>query len=207
MSSPVYLNPAAEKWTYVAPSGSPLVEEFHRSLPDYNETRIVSLDEAARSLGLGRVILKDESNRFGLPAFKIVGASWAVFKTVAAKTGLDANTSLGVLGKVASEKRLKLVTCTEGNWGRAVARMGKYLGIPVKIFVPKNMVEATQMNIRSEGAEVIAVQGNYDASIAAAREESESTGGLLVMDVSWDGYEEIPQVSISGSPYPWAYFS
>lgn len=189
----MFHNSSAASWRYHGPAANPAVESFHQSLPDYGVTPLVSLPDQAKDLGLGRVLLKDESSRLGLPAFKILGASWASFKAVAAKCGLSLTVSLEELGAVAREKQLKLVTATEGNWGRAVARMAKYLQITAVIFVPDFMDRATQQKIESEGAKVVVVDGDYDLSIAKAREEAE-TGGLLVMDISWDGYEEIPEV-------------
>jgi diaminopropionate ammonia-lyase len=156
------------------------------------------LPDLAKQLGLGHVLLKDESNRLGLPAFKILGASWAVYKAVAAQCGLPLNSSLKEVGVAAKTSGIRLVTCTEGNWGRAVSRMAKYLDLTAIIFVPDFMDQATQRKIESEGAEVVVVDGDYDFSIKAAREEADK-GGLLVMDVSWEGYETIPEVLLHGS--------
>jgi diaminopropionate ammonia-lyase len=143
--------------------------------------------------GLGHVLLKDESNRLGLPAFKILGASWAIHKVVAAKCDLPLSASLQELGDAARKANIELVTCTEGNWRRAVARMANYLQIKAVVFVPDFMDEATQKKIEGDGAKVIVVDGDYDHSIAKAREEADK-GGMLVMDVSWKGYEEILEV-------------
>ena len=109
------------------------------------------LTDLAKELGLGHVFLKDESERLGLPAFKILGASWAIYKAVSAKCGLPLTCSLDALSSAASKAGIKLVTCTEGNWGRAVARMAKYLQITAVIFVPDFMDQATQKKIESEG--------------------------------------------------------
>ena len=99
------------------------------------------------------------------------------------------------LGAAARKEGVELVTCTEGNWGRAVARMAKYLGVKAVIFVPDFMDEATAGKIRSEGATVVVVDGDYDFSIEKAKVEAgKGKGGMLVMDVSWEGYEEIPEV-------------
>jgi diaminopropionate ammonia-lyase len=152
----------------------------------------------ADELGLGHVLLKDESDRFGLPSFKILGASWGVFRAVAEKLDIPIAKheplSLEALGSAARTHSVTLVTCTEGNWGRAVARMAKYLTIPAKIFVPSFMPLTTRQIIRNEGAEVVVVDGNYDDSVAVARREAEKDGALLVMDFGWDGYEVIPEV-------------
>ncbi|KAF2807639.1 tryptophan synthase beta subunit-like PLP-dependent enzyme [Mytilinidion resinicola] len=177
---------------------NPAVSPFHRRLPGYNSTRLVPLPDVAKELGLGHVALKDESDRFGLPAFKILGASWAIHRAIAAQLAFDLSTSIETMSTAAKEAGIKLVTCSEGNWGRAVARMANYLGIPATIFVPKFMDLATRGKIGSEGATVEVVQGNYDDSIVAAREAAEKQGQLLVMDTSWEGYEEIPQWVVEG---------
>lgn len=196
MGKVIQLNPSASQWTCAPPPQSS-VEGFHRSLADYNETHLHSLPDLASSLGISHLLLKDESNRFGLPAFKIVGASWAVYKAVCQKVNLAPTVSLEEVGKAAREQNVKLVTCTEGNWGRAVARMGKLMGVKVRIYVPWFMTEGTQAKIRSEGAEVLVVEGgNYDDTISASRKDSEVEGALLVMDTSWEGYEEIPEVCL-----------
>ncbi|KAH7410329.1 tryptophan synthase beta subunit-like PLP-dependent enzyme [Phaeosphaeria sp. MPI-PUGE-AT-0046c] len=193
----MYRNPSASSWSYTGHKLNPQVRPFHRSLPDYCVTPLIPLPSLAQQLGLRHVLLKDESHRLGLPAFKILGASWAVFKAIAEQCDLPLTSGLDDIGKAAREKGIRLVTCTEGNWGRAVSRMAKYLGLTAIIFVPDFMDEATQEKIRGEGAEVVVVDGDYDFSIQMAREEAES-GGLLVMDVSWEGYEMIPQWVVEG---------
>lgn len=189
----MFHNPSAASWRYTGSCADPAVEAFHRTLPDYAVTPLTPLPELAQQLGIGHVFLKDESKRLGLPAFKILGASWAIHKAVAAKCDLAVTASLDEMGAAARKAGIKLVTCTEGNWGRAVARMAKYLQVKAVIFVPEFMDEATQKKIEGEGAKVIVVDGDYDYSIAKAKEEADK-GGMLVMDVSWKGYEEIPEV-------------
>lgn len=191
----MFQNPAAATWRYIGPPASKVVEAFHRSLPGYAITPLVPLPDLAKELGVRHILLKDESNRLGLPAFKILGASWAVQKAIATKYNLPLTAALEEVGAVARKEGVTLVTCTEGNWGRAIARMGKYLGIKATVFVPDFMDRSTQQKIEGEGARVIVVDGDYDFSIAKAREEA-NNGGMLIMDVSWDGYDEIPEVSI-----------
>ena len=190
----MYFNPSAREFKITTKAADSLVETFHRALPDYNVTPLTNLPRLAQELGLGRVLVKDESHRFGLPAFKILGASWAIHKAVASKCGLSPTSSLEDLGTAAREANLALVTCTEGNWGRATARMARYLGIASTIYVPKFMDAATRVKIRNEGANVVVVNGDYDVSIQEARNDAKQEGKLLVMDVSWEGYEEIPEV-------------
>lgn len=194
----LYLNPSARQWTSSVAGNPVAVEAFHRRLPEFDETPLVSLPAVAAELGLASVLVKDESRRFGLPAFKILGAAWAVYRAVAARVKLPPTVPLDELGAAARAERIRLVTCTDGNWGRAVARMAKYLDIPARIFVPLNMDQPTRNNINSEGAEVCVVQGDYNASIKAATEEAEKSNHLLVMDTSWPGYEEIPTWVVEG---------
>lgn len=211
----VFLNPAGASAR--VEGGSPEVEkkvlDFHRKLPAYGETPLHSLPQLAEELQLGRVFVKDESNRFGLPSFKILGASWAIFRAVVEKLGLDLDAlpddSSGQastwqrLASEASDQGLSIVTCTEGNWGRAVAHMAKYFSMPVKIFVPSFMPDTTIARIRSEGPRTVVTRldGNYDDAVAAAREEADaSENAILVMDMGWDGYDKIPDVC--GKPTP-----
>lgn len=203
----VYLNHAAKNAIVPGPdlTSAPEVLSFHQKLPQYRETPLHSLPAVAQELNVSHVFVKDESNRFGLPSFKILGASWAVLKALAERTGIDYQSLINNqhdpaalwtrLESDASSHGLTVVTCTEGNWGRAVARMAKYVGMPAKIFVPCFMPQTTRDRVRSEGAEVVVVNGNYDDSVAAARTEAETNPkAILVMDMGWDGYEMVPQV-------------
>ncbi|KAF2201674.1 tryptophan synthase beta subunit-like PLP-dependent enzyme [Delitschia confertaspora ATCC 74209] len=194
----MFFNSSASTYTSPTTLPNPEVLQFHQRLPDYSITPLTPLPELAKQLGLGHVFVKDESSRLGLPAFKILGASWAIYKAIAQKCNLPLDSSLEALGLSAKQHNIKLVTCTEGNWGRATARMAKYLSIPAIVFVPSFMDSATQHKISSEGAKVVVVKGDYDDSIRAAREESERGNGLLVMDTSWPGYTEIPQWVVEG---------
>ncbi|KAK5165995.1 hypothetical protein LTR04_000869 [Oleoguttula sp. CCFEE 6159] len=191
-----YLNPAARSWVCQS-SVNPDVEQLHRQLPDYASTPLVPMNDLANELGIGRIYVKDESHRFGLPAFKILGAAWAVYRAVAAILGVPPTLSVGELGVAAMKQSVKLVACSDGNWGRAVARMARYLHIPATIFLPRNIDRATRDKIASEGARALVVDGDYDAAIEAAAREAEASNGLLVMDTSWPGYEEIPKVLLA----------
>ncbi|KAK5119215.1 hypothetical protein LTR85_007829 [Meristemomyces frigidus] len=173
---------------------NPAVEAFHRQLPDYGETQLHSLPEVAAELGFAHVFVKDESTRFGLPSFKILGASWAVHRAVCQRLNLPSSTSLAHLQEPLKHGAdVRLVTCTDGNWGRACARMAKQLGVAITIYVPAFMVDYTQNLLQSEGAEVrVVANGTYDDAIAAVKRDAESTGALMVMDTSWEGYEEVP---------------
>lgn len=173
----------------------PAIETLHRSLPDYGETTLHSLPSVAEELGFSHVLVKDEGTRFGLPSFKVTGASWALYRVLRQHLKIYDDQPLSVVrDHLRSRENLTIVTCTEGNWGRAVARMTKYLRIQAKIFVPGFMNDYTRNLIRGEGAELIVCEnGSYDDSVAAAIKCSNETDALLVMDTSFDDYEQIPR--------------
>lgn len=215
-SSPVHINAAAKDWRFTPPADAsipgPFVQAFHSLYPDSFETPLLERP-LADALNVGQVLIKDESKRYGLPSFKILGASWAVYRAVTERLGLDAFTllreseeglELPSLGALAREtgSGLKIVTCTEGNWGRAVARMAMFMDIPAVVYVPEHMCESTRQKIRLEKAEVRVADGSYGAAVAAAREAAEADdGSLLVMDISWEGYEAVPQVGLFSSSF------
>ena len=181
----------------------PAIETFHKTLPHYGETKLHSLQSVASDLGFSQVFIKDESTRFGLPSFKILGASWAIHQTICKRLHLPSSTSLDELTKAIKDRNdVRLVTCTEGNWGRACACMAKYLSIPITIYVPWFMNEYTRNLIRGEGAELKVLEnGSYDDTIEAVKNDAETTGAMMVLDTSWDGFTEIPQVQSGPKNY------
>lgn len=195
---PIYLNPAAasERCESLPVAG---VADFHRSLPKYAPTPLVALPEIADAIGVKAVFVKDESNRFGLPAFKALGASWGCFRAVALKLGLPSTVSLEELSAQAKKHSLTLIAATEGNHGRAVAFMARLLGIESQIFVPQSMDEATRGFIAAEGAHVSVVQGCYDMAVQEAFDQSRLLdGALLIQDTAFSGYEEVPAWIVEG---------
>jgi diaminopropionate ammonia-lyase len=181
-----------------APSRAPLA--FHRALPGYAPTPLRELPGLARRCGASRVWLKDESGRLGLPAFKVLGASWAVCRTLAERLGEPA-----LAGDLAALRtRLAgapaLVAATDGNHGRAVARTAALLGLPVRILLPAGAAPARLAAIAGEGAAVEEVDGSYDDAVERSAAIAAETGALLVQDTGWPGgpsggpaYEEVPR--------------
>lgn len=172
---------------------------LHRRLPGYEPTPLESLPELAESMGVGQILVKNESSRLGLPAFKMLGASWATYRAVVDKLGREpAWSSIDELRDDLDELRpMTLAAATDGNHGRAVARMANLLGFGANIFVPEGMVAARIAAIESEGATVEVVPGDYDDAVArSALEASESC--LVVSDTSWPGYVETPRHVIEG---------
>jgi diaminopropionate ammonia-lyase len=174
---------------------------FHRRLPGYRPTPLVPAPDLADGLGLGRLWVKVESSRLGLPSFKVLGASWATYRLLLAELA-----AIGVekpawsdihelRAGVAPLGALTLAAATDGNHGRAVAHMARLLGLSARIFVPDDMVPARISAIESEGADVIVVRGSYDDAVRASAAEP---GVLVVSDTSWEGYVDVPAWVIEG---------
>jgi diaminopropionate ammonia-lyase len=176
------------------------VQVFHRTLPGYEPTPLRDMPALADLAGVGRVLVKDESSRLGLPAFKVLGASWATVLAVAERLGGNAEwDSLDDLGAGVADQlgALRVAAATDGNHGRAVAHMARLLGIDATIAVPDGTAQARIDGIASEGAEVIVSPGTYeDAVTLVAGMASDTT--LIVSDTSWPGYEDVPRRVIEG---------
>ena len=194
----MYINPSAHSWKsrYAI---EPSVLKFHKTLPDYDKTPLISLPaQVSKQLGVGNILLKDESHRFGLPSYKILGASWGCMRTVTQSLDVSATKPLSTIKSDLARNKYTFCTATDGNWGRAVARMANIMGANAQIYVPKVMVEATKQKIRLEGAKVIVVDGDYDTAVKEAEKAAIARpDGLLIEDTAWPGYEEIPQVSMA----------
>lgn len=159
------------------------VRRFHQSLPDYAVTPLIPLPAVAAALDLGTVLVKDESLRLGLPAFKMLGASWAVHRAVGSGDRAGA----------------RLITATDGNHGRAVARMAALIGLPATIVVPQGVSDRAIALIREEGAEVRVLDAPYDEAVRqAAKLADADPNAVLVQDTSWPGYEDVPQWIVDG---------
>ena len=166
---------------------------FHRRLPGYAPGPLRALPGIAAELGLGKLWLKDESERFGLPAFKPLGASWACYRVCVERLGFEpAWTTLDELREaVAPLRPLAFVSATDGNHGRAVARVARWLGFEARIFVPKGTAAARISGIESEGATVTVVDGSYDDAVTVAAGEA-GAHALVISDTSWPGYTQVP---------------
>jgi diaminopropionate ammonia-lyase len=189
----------ARDWTCEEPDAG--AAEFHRGLPGYAPTPLVEAPGLAAELGVGRLFVKDESARFDLRAFKFLGASWAGFLAAGRRSGYAGPAALDGLRAhlEAAGGGLALVTATDGNHGRAVARTARLLGLPARVYVPKAGPGIVIERISAEGARVTGVDGDYDETVAAARADAAADrGAVLVQDTAWPGYEEIPSWIVAG---------
>ncbi|KAM0355211.1 hypothetical protein ACHAPU_001077 [Fusarium lateritium] len=195
----VHFNPKAKSWTSPTPSSSPeAIDCFHQSLPNYKPTLLVSLDGLAKELGVGAVYVKDETNRFGLPAFKILGASWGAYRSIVEKSGLPLDSNIETIREAAGSQCLTLYAATEGNHGRAVARMGAIFGIAAEIHVPASMHPSTVSLIESKGAKVVMSKGRYEDAMLEAESASKHDKGIMVQDHAFGDYQSVPQWIVDG---------
>ena len=164
-----FVNPAADATAVPPASGD--AAAFHLGLPGYRPTPVRELPSVAAQLGVEAVGVKDESDRLGLPAFKVLGASWAVERTLRADPGVHT-----------------LVTASAGNHGRAVAHVAAMRGLRCRVFLPQRAVAARREAIAGEGAEVVIVDGTYEEAVAASAAAAAAGPGVAELaDVGTSG--------------------
>ncbi|MDQ0149434.1 diaminopropionate ammonia-lyase [Eubacterium multiforme] len=178
------------------------VKNFHSSFPQYKETPLVSLDNLGKYLGLENVFVKDESFRFGLNAFKVLGGSFAMAKYLANKLNMDI-ADLTYEKLVSPETKEKLgdilfVTATDGNHGRGVAWTANKLQQKAVVYMPKGSSKTRLENIRKEGAEASITDVNYDDAVRIAVQYAKENNGVVIQDTAWEGYEDIPAWIMQG---------
>ena len=187
----------------VAGDDAEVLLAFHRRLPAYEPTPLLSLPDLAAALGVRELLVKVEAGRFGLPAFKLLGASWATWCALRRRLAAQAGTSAaGALDEWADVHELaglvepllpfRLAAATDGNHGRAVARMARWLGFGATVFVPAGTTEARIAGIEAEGAAVVVVPGSYDDAVARAAGEA-GERCLVVNDTSGPGDTDVPR--------------
>jgi diaminopropionate ammonia-lyase len=158
------VNPHADASAVPAPSND--ASTFHATLAGYEPTPVHELRAVADSLRLAAVLAKDESHRLGLPAFKVLGASWATERALRDKPSTQT-----------------LVAASAGNHGRAVAHVAARRGLRSRIFLPARSVAARRDAITQEGAEVVIVDGTYEDAVVQASEAAAEPGVLEIADV------------------------
>ena len=177
-------------------------EQFHRSFPQYAPTPLVALDRLAGFLGVEKIYVKDESRRFDLNAFKVLGGSYAIGKYIARRLNTDID-QLSFDAITSEELRAKLgeltfVTATDGNHGRGVAWTANKLGQKSVVYMPRGSAPERLQNIRALGSDASITDLVYDDTVRLARKRAEQPGCVLVQDTSWDGYTEVPGWILQG---------
>jgi diaminopropionate ammonia-lyase len=159
------------------------VGDYYRSRPHLQPTPLRHLRGLASAIGIADILLKDESSRFSLNSFKILGTSYAVDQLLN-----DGHLTKGSV----------LVCATEGNHGRAVVRVAAEHQLEAKVYVSSATADARIEALRREGAEVLIVDGNYDDAVRQSTLDAESYGWTVISDTSWPGYELVPRLIMAG---------
>jgi diaminopropionate ammonia-lyase len=202
MSIWMYANPARKAvgegadLAAFSPACAGAVRRFHSSFKEYKPTALTPLPGLAAELGLKDFLVKDESSRYGLKAFKVLGASYAVGRFLAARLGRDMSqvTRDELCSPEAREKigDVTFVTTTDGNHGRGLAWTARELGYKAIVFMPKGSTSSRMESIRAEGASCTVTELNYDEAVRMTWALAQEKGYVMVQDTAWEGYTEIP---------------
>lgn len=175
---------------------------FHQGLPAYRPTELLDLRGLAETLGLASLHVKDESSRFGLNAFKVLGGSYCVGHALAEMAGLrDGELTYERLTRpdvreVARE--VTFVTATDGNHGRGVAWAARELGARAVVYLPRGSSAERVESIRVLGAEASVTELSYDDAVRLAARRAQERGWVLLQDTSWEGYTKVPTMIMQG---------
>ena len=186
----------------LSPDTARSIRAFHESFPQYTPTPLAVMPETAALLDLGALYVKDESKRFGLNAFKVLGGSYAIGRYLADRLDIAAE-DMNYAALTAPENRARLgditfVTATDGNHGRGVAWTARELGMKSVVYMPRGSAAERLENICAAGADASITEFNYDDTVRLAARHAEEYGWVLVQDTAWDGYEEIPRHIMQG---------
>lgn len=178
------------------------VHNFHSSFPIYQETPLVEMNNLAQELGISKIFIKDESYRFGLNAFKVLGGSYAIGNYLAQKLNKDIS-ELPYEKMVSDEIKEQLgditfVTATDGNHGRGVAWTANQLKQKSVVYMPDGSAQQRLDAIRNEGAVASITNMNYDEAVRYAYSMGQENGWIMVQDTAWEGYTDIPTWIIQG---------
>lgn len=135
---------------------------------------------------MASVQAKEESARFGLPAFKMLDALYTIAQALAEWNGASGAPGIDELwAMLAADGAVTLVAATDGNHGRTVARTAYILRLPARIFNPRDVSPAAQEIIKAEGAELVTLNRGYDDTVPTAAADADTTSSLLIQDTSW----------------------
>lgn len=190
-------NPISDpKFSYFTEQELKSARSFHQSLPQYRETPLVALPQLAQKLGVGGVYVKDESHRFGLNAFKGLGASYAIARLLSERLGLDKPDYKALMEANGKHygKDIIFVTATDGNHGKSVAWAASIFGCRARVFMPKGSKESRVQAIRNiNNTPVEVTQMNYDDTVRLAADWAKQNGQFLVQDTGTAEYHQIPR--------------
>ena len=185
-----------------SPAVAQRVRAFHASFSQYCPTPLVALPGLAGQLGLKSVCVKDESKRFGLNAFKVLGGSYAVARCLAERLNLPeqglTKSQLHNTAASTAADNITFISTTDGNHGRGLAWTARELGYPCIIYMPKGSELARRNNILALGAQCTITDRNYDDTVRMSWNMAQEKGYVMVQDTAWEGYEQIPAWIMQG---------
>jgi diaminopropionate ammonia-lyase len=176
----------------------PEARSFHTAVGGDTPTPLLAQPQLAAEFGVGEVALKLETDRLGLPSFKILGASWGTVEALRDVLPAGWSPRDGLAALAGRLPPVTLVAATDGNHGRALARVGKLLGLATHILVPESLSDTRVSKIAEDGARLTRVSGTYDDAVARSATIGERPDHVVVSDTSWPGYERIPAAVIDG---------
>ncbi|MBE1285426.1 MAG: diaminopropionate ammonia-lyase [Rhodobacteraceae bacterium] len=173
------------------------------SWPGYTPTPLHDLNHLARDLGLGQILYKHEGPRFGLGSFKALGGAYAALRVlqreISRRRGEEVSLADIRSGAFADDcAQITLCSATDGNHGRSLAWGCKQFGAPCRIYIHAEVSAGREQAMQELGAIVVRIDGDYDASVARARDDAEANGWFVVSDTSWPGYTEPPRDVMAG---------
>ena len=171
---------------------------FHQKITGYKPTPLVALNELSALFGVQKILVKDESRRFGLNAFKMLGGSYAIARLLCEKYHLDINDLSFETLKSSIKEKMTFATTTDGNHGRGVAWAARQLGQNAVIYMPKGSAQERVDAILRLGAECIVTDMNYDDTVRFTMQTAQKNGWEVVQDTAWEGYTKIPTWIMQG---------
>jgi len=175
---------------------------FHKQIPGYRMSALQGLPNLATMFGVGGIWVKDESSRLQLNSFKVLGGSFALYRYLQKQLGiLGEDTSFSYLASDEVKQKvgdLVFASATDGNHGRGIAWSAKKLGFKCVIYVHSETTIRRIDAIKSNGAKVVVVDGNYDDAVRQVAIDAKANGWTIISDTSWDNYTEIPTWIMQG---------
>ncbi|HHT1573549.1 TPA: diaminopropionate ammonia-lyase [Klebsiella aerogenes] len=171
---------------------------FHQKIVGYQPTPLYALKELASLFGVKNILVKDESQRFGLNAFKMLGGAYAIAQLLCEKYHLDINAFSFETLKSTIKEKMTFATTTDGNHGRGVAWAAQQLGQNAVVYMPKGSAQERVDAILRLGAECIVTDMNYDDTVRFTMQTAQKNGWEVVQDTAWEGYTKIPTWIMQG---------
>ncbi|KLF77086.1 diaminopropionate ammonia-lyase [Klebsiella aerogenes] len=171
---------------------------FHQKIAGYQPTPLYVLKELASLFGVKNILVKDESQRFGLNAFKMLGGAYAIAQLLCEKYHLDINAFSFETLKSTIKEKMTFATTTDGNHGRGVAWAAQQLGQNAVVYMPKGSAQERVDAILRLGAECIVTDMNYDDTVRFTMQTAQKNGWEVVQDTAWEGYTKIPTWIMQG---------